>query len=73
MNISHITINKTCSSRLLKFLNRCRGSDSNARTSTGIDLESIAVDLAWLPLHKKSLNNLIIIKSLGFLDILLEN
>jgi selenocysteine-specific translation elongation factor len=41
---------------------KCRGSDSNARTSTGIDLESIAVDLAWLPLRKKSMNNLVIIK-----------
>ncbi len=47
---------------LLLPVKKCRGGDLNSRTSTGTDLESVAVDLAWLPLRKEGVNNLMIIK-----------
>jgi hypothetical protein len=46
---------------LLKFEKKCRGRDLNPRTSAGTDLESVAVDQAWLPLHAQHNNGSIII------------
>ena len=43
-------------------IKKCRGRDLNPRTSAGTDLESVAVDLAWLPLHNKNEIDFMIIK-----------
>jgi hypothetical protein len=63
----NIFLKKVTSIEFLKFTRiLCRGRDLNPRTSTGTDLESVAVDQAWLPLHREYKKHYGDNKSLGF-------